>query len=115
MKYEAPEPIERDQAAVELASDDVERMSLALLRLALHDPDPSWLQQILLPYLGHHHRWVRGVAAMCLGHVARIHGILDEETVVPAIRELLDDPTTKGQAQDALDDIEMFLERDAGR
>lgn len=108
MEYEEPTPIGRDHAARELASNDWERISMALLRLSLHDPDPSWLQQTVLPFLRHEHHWVRGTAAMCLGHIARIHGRVDTHIVVPAIRELLEDPATRGKAEDALDDIAMF-------
>ena len=99
MEYEEPTPIERTEAEVELASGDSDRISVALLR----------------PYLQHEQAWVRGVAAMCLGYVARLHGTLDLDVVIPAIRELLDDETreTRGKAEDALDDIEIFMLRKA--
>jgi len=48
---------------------------------------------------------------MCLGHVARIHGQLDVQKCVPAIRELLDDARTRGKAEDALEDIETYVSR----
>ena len=113
MEYEEPTLIERKDAEVELASGNWEKISMALLRLSLHDSDPKWLEATLLPYLRHDHYWVRGVAAMCLGHVARLHGTLDLDTVIPAIRELLDDEAreTRGKALDALDDIEIFMQR----
>ncbi|MCA9624038.1 MAG: hypothetical protein KC731_33675 [Myxococcales bacterium] len=115
MEYEEPTPIERTEAEVELASGDSDRISVALLRLTLHDDDPKWLEATLLPYLQHEQAWVRGVAAMCLGYVARLHGTLDLDVVIPAIRELLDDETreTRGKAEDALDDIEIFMLRKA--
>lgn len=109
MQYEELAPIERSDAAAELASNDWERVSVALLRLSLYDPDPVWLEDTVLPYTRHGHSWVRGVAATCLGHVARIHGRLNLEKCLPAIRELLDNDETKGNAEDALDDIEMFI------
>ncbi|MCG8423817.1 MAG: hypothetical protein MJE77_38465 [Proteobacteria bacterium] len=109
MQYEELAPIERSDAAAELASNDWERVSVALLRLSLHDPDPEWLEDTVLPYTRHEHYWVRGVAAMCLGHVARIHGRLNLKKCLPAIRELLDNDETKGKAEDALEDIEMFI------
>lgn len=86
---------------------------MALLRLSLHDSDPKWLEVTVLPYLRHEHHWVRGVAAMCLGHVARLHGDLNLEVVVPAISDLLNDPVreTRGKAEDALEDIEMYVRR----
>lgn len=86
---------------------------MALLRLSLHDTDPKWLEATLLPYLRHEHHGVRGVAAMCLGHVARLHGTLELDKVIPAIRVLLKDDVreTRGKAEAALADIEVFMPR----
>lgn len=109
MHYEELDPISRDEALAELHAGGWERISVALTRLALHDPDPAWLQAILLPYTSYSHPWVRGVAAMNLAHVARLHGQLDLEICIPAIRSLLEDETTREKAQDALDDIELYV------
>ncbi len=113
MKYEVLSPITREKALLELASENWERVSQALLRLALHDSDPRWLEEQILAYLQHDHAWVRGTAALALGHVARLHGALDVKRVVPALGELLVDSNrdTRAKAQDALDDIEMFIQR----
>lgn len=50
-----------------------------------------------------------GLAATCLGHIARVHGRLDEDKVVVALRERLSDKEIVGRVVDALEDIEMFL------
>ena len=50
MRYEEMHPISRDDAAKELASNESERISVALVRLALNDPDPKWLQETFLQY-----------------------------------------------------------------
>ena len=52
---------------------------------------------------------VRGVAGLCFGHLARIHRQLDRDVVLPVLRKLADDPETRGQATDALSDIEIFV------
>jgi hypothetical protein len=52
--------------------------------------------------------WVRGVAATCAGHIARLHGALDTNRIVPLIERLASDPRTIGRVEDALEDIEMF-------
>lgn len=113
MHYEELQPISRLDAATELGSSDWERISVALVRLALNDPDPEWLQETLLRYIDHQHYWVRGVAAMCLGHVARLHRQLDLDRCLPAIRRLQKDPNsdTRSHANDALDDIERYILR----
>ena len=51
MQYEEIAPIDRGASAIELSSGDWERISLALLRLALHDPDPVWLEDLLLRFI----------------------------------------------------------------
>lgn len=112
MRYEELSPISREEAQRELHAGDWERISKALFRLALHDSDGAWLESLLVKYLSHENGWVRGSAATCLGHVARLHGTLDVARVVPAIQALLKDDNlqVRGRAEDALDDIETYAE-----
>ena len=84
-------------------------MCSALTRLALNDPDPEWLEGIFMAHLSNPDPWVRGVSALCLGHVARLHGTIDTSKVVPALKRLLEDSETEEKARDALDDIETFI------
>jgi hypothetical protein len=50
----------RATAAIELASGDRDRISTALVRLALHDDDRPWLEQLLVQFMAHEDAWVRG-------------------------------------------------------
>ena len=50
-----------------------------------------------------------GLAARCLGHLARIHRKLDKEKIVHALTLRQNTPEISGRIQDALDDIEMFV------
>ena len=109
MDYEELNPIERAEALLDIDSGDRDRVCTALTRLALHDPDPEWLEGLLMANLGNPDPWVRGVAALCLGHVARIHGRLDLDTVIPSLERLLEDPETEGYASNAMSDIRMFV------
>jgi hypothetical protein len=111
MRYEEVTPISRDEAFKALATNDRDTVSGALLRLALHEKDRTWVEQLLVQFMQHQDPWVRGVAATCVGHVARIHRQLDHETTLSALKLLLNDPATAGKAQDALDDIEVFIVR----
>ena len=113
MQYEELKPIERDEAAREFVSGDRERVCPALVRIALFDPDRSWIEDNLARFLRDEDPWIRGVAATCVGHVARIHQALDMERLLPLVISLLDDPATAGKAQDALDDIGVYI-RDGG-
>jgi hypothetical protein len=51
MKYEEMSPISRDEAVDVLASGDTERISVALIRLALHDRDRKWYRSNVSSWL----------------------------------------------------------------
>jgi hypothetical protein len=80
-----------------------------LLSAAYYDPDWRWVQNLCLRFLSSPDTGIRSNAATCLGHIARIHRQLDTETVTPRLRELLDDPSIAPYAEDALEDIKLFL------
>ena len=105
------EPTVRQLAEKDLNSGDPEVISQALVGAAFHSPEWQWVQDTCLGYLEHQSLQVRRVAAICLGHVARIHGLLDEPLVNPRLKELLSDPELGPYAEDALEDIRMFVTR----
>ena len=80
--------------------------------MTFHDDDWRWVQSYCLQFLTHPDKDVRAIAAVCLGHLACIHGTLDIAIVVPALKDLLTDPDVAGKASDALDDIAMFVRND---
>ena len=111
MKYERLEPIDRARAKKLLASDDRAVICRTLVSVAMFEDDREWAQAQCLKFARHDDSFVRGVAATGLAHIARIHGAIDENQVVPVVRELLhdSDPETRGKAQDALSDFSTFL------
>jgi hypothetical protein len=109
MVYEELAPISQSTAEAAFASGDGRAIGRALLRLALHGPDWRVAEQQALRHLTHPDVWVRRNAATSLGHVARLSRDLDVDSVVPALKALLADPEVGGFAQDALDDIEVFM------
>jgi hypothetical protein len=109
LKYEEIEPLDRNAALEAINSGDTTRVSRALISVSLHDPDRIWIEGLLKHFLQHEDPGVRGVAATGVAHVARLHRELDTAGIVPLLEALKNDPTTIGQAQDALDDIEMFI------
>src|SRR5437016_10260227 len=104
MKYEQVKPIDKTRAKKLLANGDREAICRTLVSVAMFESDRRWAQSQCLEYARHDDSFVRGVAATCLGHLARIHGVIDEDEVVPVLRQLLrdSDPDTRGKAQDAL-------------
>lgn len=57
-------------------------------------------------------RWLRINALHCFGYIARVYGRLDLEAALPWIKDALgdtNDTEIAAAAQDALDDLEVFL------
>lgn len=105
-------PITRTDAEAGLTSGIPDKICDALIRITYHDPDWRWVQDVCLQLASHSDPQVSGLAVTCLGHLARIHGVLDMEKVLPTLSRLLDEPKISGRVADALDDINMYLERD---
>ncbi len=112
MRYAEPPETDRAGLAAALASGDTAAIAEAVVGLTLHEPDGRWMQDACLRLLDHPSSEVRAVAITCLGHVARIHRLVDKAVVVPRLTVLLDDPAVGSRAADALDDISMFAVQD---
>lgn len=111
MEYRSPSPVSREEAEKIFARGEVANTCEALVSVALHLPDREWLEERILTYLKHGDAEVRRCAAVSLGHVARIHGTVGKEAI-DALRVLLSDSAVAGAAEDAMDDIEMFVRGD---
>jgi hypothetical protein len=110
MQFEQPDVRSREDLETDLASHDRQRICTALMSAALNDPDRKWIETLIVRFIAHQDPWVRGVAALAAGHTARRHRQLDA-SIPPLVAELLENPETSGKAEDALDDIEVFLGR----
>lgn len=106
LTYEEPLPLGRMDLQNALDENRFKDAVDALLGLTYHDSDWHWLQTKCLSLLDHHDSGVRGMAALCLGHVATFHHDLNLEVVVPRLREFENDPYAGFRASDALDDID---------
>ncbi|MBX3467014.1 MAG: hypothetical protein KF878_08960 [Planctomycetes bacterium] len=101
--------VDREQVARAFEAGDPDLLSGALISVAFHDPDWRWAQDRCLEALEHPSPVVRGLAATCLGHVARIHRRLDLALVRPRLEALRQDAHAGSRAADALKDIERLL------
>lgn len=108
-------PIRRDVADRWLASGDPQRVMYALLRLSLHGPDFAFAERTALEHAAHPDEWVRRNAATALSHVARLHGSIDLDAVMTTLVKMLDDPEAAGWADDALDELEIYMKTDRRR
>jgi len=111
MQYHRVLPLSRGEAEAFLAGDDPAAINQALLSITFHDPDWRWVQGHCLRLAHHPSSRVRSLAGLCFGHLARIHRELDLPLVLPVLHELTQHPDTRGQAEDALSDIGIFLHR----
>lgn len=110
--YKAPEPIEREEAIRFFATGTDDEILDALLSVALYDEDWKWSQEQCLHFINHANTDIRRIAALGLGHIARIHRNLDRKHVVSVLNKLIKEDknvSVVGTAEDALDDINMFM------
>ena len=108
MQYEDAPALSREQAESMMDSGSADDKIRALLSVTLNGEDRRWVEQRCLDFLDGEDPSVRRIAVICLGHLARIHGELDLQTVLPRLERLSDDPAVAGEVEDALDDISMF-------
>jgi hypothetical protein len=109
VRYQEVEPIAREEADAAFVSGDPRVICDALIRVVYHESEWRVAQEACLRFSTHSNEEVRGLAATCFGHLARIHRVLDLQLVIPVLRKMLDDPIVSGRAQDALDDVKMYL------
>jgi hypothetical protein len=108
-EYDQVEPIAQAVAEEIFTSGDTIMICKALVAVTYHNDDWKWVQDTCLKFLSDENLEVSGVAATCLGHLARIHGKLEKTKVVNALRRRLGNSGISGRIEDALDDIQMFL------
>lgn len=101
-------PLTKDDAAKALATASPAVVCRALVSIAFYEQDWRWAQDRCLDALSNANPDVRGLAATCLGHVARVHGTLEKARVLAALTPLLSDPVVAGRVEDALNDISTF-------
>jgi len=113
LRFERAPRRSRSDLERELTASDPLQVCGALVSAALHDSDWRWVLSECVRLSRHPHPEVRGLAASCIGHIARIHHAIDltvaEETLARLERD--DDRSVAGRVQDARDDIVQFATR----
>ena len=109
MIFHNPEPIDWETAERNFLSTDSQIICETLVAVTLHSDNWRRVQDKCLSLLENENSQISGVAATCLGHIARIHRQLDKKRVIKALKDKLNNKEISGQVEDALDDIQMFL------
>ena len=105
-----------------IETNDPATIASALLSISYWPGEWRWIQDQLLLFADHNHYWVRRNAVQGLGYVARVNGKLDVERVEPVLQSIATRPSDRqtesndemhlrGAAEDALEDIEIFIYR----
>ncbi|HEU4508395.1 MAG TPA: hypothetical protein VFR78_09180 [Pyrinomonadaceae bacterium] len=109
------EPITRQEAELAFASGTSREVCMALLRLVYHDDDWQWIQDKCIELSKSPDVDVAGLAITCLGHLARIHRTLALDKVLPVLNERRANSDLAGRVDDALDDMEMYMDVEIDR
>lgn len=110
LKFKNPKELTRDQLKKHFQSGNTDEICDALVSMAFYDDDWKWSQDQCLHFLEHPQWEIRGLAATCLGHIARIHGKLDRELVEAALKKHLPDKKIADRIEFALEDIEDYID-----
>lgn len=105
------DPSMSHEEAVRLLDSGLEtNIVAALLSIGLNQQDRIWAQTICLKYLDRGTEQVVAAAITALGHIARRHGELDMNAVMPALNIAKTKfPALEAIVADTLDDIEVFI------
>lgn len=106
--YQDPS-ISHDEAVSLLDSDFETDIVTALISIGLNEQDNVWAQIVCLKHLENGTEPIAASAVTALGHLARRHGKLDKEVVLPALETAKEKfPSLEGIIADTLDDIDAF-------
>lgn len=108
MTYEDLPPISFSEAESKLKTASPAEAAAILIRLALHQPARDSVEALLLNALNDPRPEVRAAAITSLGHVARLHRNISPASL-HALRALRLDPLLAPFAEDALDDVAIFV------
>ena len=112
LTYRQPSAPQPGEIEAFLASGAGDRLAEALVGLVLESTDLDYAYGIVTrsEIVNHRDPGVRGIAVLCLGHLARIHRRIPEEPTVSLIEKAFDDEHAfvRGHAHSAVSDVQMF-------
>ena len=103
-------PFTRKEAETAFASGNQEKISDALVGLAYYEADWEYVRDICIKFLSDNNNKNHSMAAISLGHIARIHKNLEIRKVIPFLESFLSDPEIGGIVEDTIEDIMRFTD-----
>ena len=108
MKYEEPKMISYEEAIEIFSKESSEKIADAIISLALHDQNRLIVENWCLFWCNSNELEIRAASVVAIGHLARIHGKITKEVILPALKLLEKEQGLQGVVSDALDDIEVY-------
>ena len=111
MKYEDPGEYSIDEVEAAILADRVEELIQMVVSVSMYANDGAWAESVCLRLANHSNHNVRGNAILGFGHIARVHGNIENAEVEKLLKNaLLDEHSyVRGQAHAAADDLDHFL------
>lgn len=107
--YKNVTPIDRFEAIKAIKSGISEKVYDGMLSIAFFEQDVEWAQNIFIELFNGTDSKISALAAVCLGHLARIRGKINKDLVVSMLRSRLNEVELAGEIGDALEDIDQFV------
>jgi hypothetical protein len=108
LRYHDPS-LSQDEAISFIATNDLTKVTEALISIGLNETDAIWAQETCVKYANNDNEDIASAAIIAIGHIARRFGELDMAKVMPVLQQAKrKSPSLSGVVQDALDDIQMF-------
>lgn len=99
---------ESEEIEKSLHSENVDLVTKKMVYVAFYWDNWKWVQEKCIELLENTNDSIRGLAATCLGHIARIHKTIDKEKVLSILKSKEHDEAIKEQIADAITDIKIF-------
>ena len=112
--FEGVRHLDSSKTYKDLLSDNVEEQIRAILSISWND-DWYFAQDVCFKYARHHNSHVRDISIIGLGHVARIHGAIDIDSVLVLVGDLHRAGLNPGSIEEMFDDIMVFVARQGRR
>lgn len=107
--YDEPSDISKVEFSEIVANGTAESKCEAAVRAVHSIADYDWLVAEFKSLLKDPNIEVRGVAATCIGHLARLHDEANKEQLIEILNSVSEDADIQGRVEDAMDDIGIFL------